>query len=163
MKLKAALFLLIFCIPTMLFAGPWSRAFTEVTGPQANENVIKVGGCNSWNCASSCKKIYPTVKKLLGSKADCMMKLFFKETTCRSGTREAARKKNGGNNPNAGFGLCTIEASAALRAKRGPNCRKASTSNVSAQILCCRDLMKSTTKSKSYFGPVRRGQVPKCF
>ena len=149
----------------ILSAGPVIR-FSDVTGGGSGDELVQNVSCDHWRCARSCKNLHSKVVSALGGKAvDCMMQLFYTETTCNPKTQEKARNKKAGPNPNAGFGLCTIEARADLRAKRGPNCRAASLSNVDAQIKCCRDMMRDTGKrsiKKSYFGPVRRGEVQKC-
>lgn len=138
--------------------GPYIPA-DDIVGSEARSDVELV--CNSWKCARPCKAILKTATSALGSGGvlNCLMTLFYKESTCNT---HGPQKKGTAGNPHAGFGLCTIETSPALREKRGPNCRAASPSNVRAQVLCCRDMVRDTSKSRSYFGPIRRGEVPKC-
>jgi hypothetical protein len=131
----------------------------ELVGGQNNSNVVLVGGCDDWKCTKSCKDVYPLAKKVLGSELNCMMRLFYQESTCNTVGPQAAGNEG---NPAAGFGLCTLEVSSAKRNKRGRNCRRASYDNVEAQILCCRDIMAAFGVDGSYFGPVRRGEIPKC-
>lgn len=108
--------------------------------------------------AARCGPIKSRIEAVLGpGHVACYINLFQKESSCRHRLPQA---KGTAGNPHAGFGLCTIETSAALRKKRGPNCRAATPDNIDAQILCCRDMMVAT--NGRYFSPVKRGETPKC-
>lgn len=128
------------------------------------------GGENGWNTwgqpapteraargASGCEHMRSTVSSVVGyGAADCYLKLFKHETGCRAHLTQ--RKGNAGN-ANVGYGICTLEKSAAVRRanRRGPECEDIST--VESQIRCCQAIMRRTPH---YFGPVNRGKVPRC-
>ena len=120
------------------------------TEPQA-EDVILVGSRNP------CDKIASQVRKVVGAnRAKCYLRLFELETTCNPWLKQA--KGNAGN-AHAGYGLCSLEASAAVRRRnrRGRDCNDIST--VVNQVKCCRAIMRKTPK---YFGPYKRGKISQC-
>ncbi len=159
-SMKYALLFLVGCIVCSL---AWAviPPPSELVGDMNDNSLEAIPICNHWSCAAPCKAIHAQAKKALKSESvtDCMMTLFFKESTCNT---HGPQEEGNQGNPEEGFGLCTLETSSDLRATRGPNCIAASPTNVTAQILCCRDIMKKFSKAGSYFGPVRRSEVPKC-
>ncbi len=111
-----------------------------------------------------CENIRSRVASALGervesSRVNCYLDLFHKETGCRHNLSQA--QGNAGN-PHAGYGLCSLEASAAIRRqnRRGPEC--ATIRTVEQQTRCCASIMAKSSKAGSYFGPVRIGVVRKC-
>lgn len=136
------------------------RSADEVNGDTADNSgdlIFVKAKKGNWRDNKNCTNLYPTVLDTIGSNlSECFMKLFFAESGCRHKLPQA--KGNAGN-PHAGFGLCTIEVSPALRKKRGLHCQKASVNDIKEQILCCRDIMLNSPR---YFGPVRRKEVPRC-
>jgi hypothetical protein len=107
-----------------------------------------------------CGQIREKVASVVGkAKVACYIKLFNIETDCNSRMPQTAGTAGNGY---AAYGLCSIERSAAVRQAqgRGPDCRDIST--IEKQTKCCQSMMKQFSKSQSYFGPVRRGEVAKC-
>lgn len=104
-----------------------------------------------------CSSIRPTVASIVGEgQADCYLRLFQMETSCRYNLPQA--KGNAGN-PHAAYGICSLEASPAIRARngRGANCRDIST--LANQVKCCQSIMR---KTPHYFGPVLHHKVARC-
>ncbi len=109
---------------------------------------------------SDCNSIRPKVEAIVGKrKSACYMKLFLIESTCDF-TKPQAQGNTG--NAYAAYGLCSIERSPEIRKKqnRGPDCDRIVT--IEDQVRCCQAMVKKTSRAGSYFGPIRRGEVPKC-
>ena len=90
-----------------------------------------------------CENIRTKVAAALGSAAEskrvnCYLDLFHKETGCR---HKLSQKKGNAGNPHAGYGLCSLEASLAVRKanRRGPECMVIKT--VEQQTKCCASIM----------------------
>lgn len=165
MKRNAQFFILSAFAISCLAAIPHAQALPPVSGSiseavqgseedrvsEAVNNLVLVGG-------DPCASLLPTIQKVVGSasKAKCYQKLFRLETGCRHGLKQ--RKGNAGN-AHAAYGLCSLEASPAIRSRnqRGPDCKNIS-STVN-QIKCCRAIMR---KTPHYFGPVNRRKVARC-
>ena len=122
-----------------------------------DEDFIPRGGL-----ARLCETIRGDVAGALGKRSNsamvnCYLLLFHKETSCRYNLSQG--QGNAGN-PHAAYGLCSLEKSPTVRRnnRRGPDCVDIST--VRNQAKCCHAIMKKT--KGRYFGPVNRGQVPRC-
>ena len=109
-----------------------------------------------------CENIRGRVASALGEginsrRVACYLDLFHKETGCRPNLSQ--RAGNAGN-ANAGYGLCSLEASPAIRRqnRRGPECVNIST--VEQQTRCCAAIM--ARHGGAYFGPVKIGVVDRC-
>lgn len=141
------------------FLASFSVLAETTSGEQeySDEDFVPRGGL-----AALCETIRPTVAQALGQRSNsarvnCYLLLFHKETSCRYNINQA--QGNAGN-PHAAYGLCSLERSPVVRRNngRGPNCVDIST--VANQTKCCHDIMR-TTRGR-YFGPVKRGEVPRC-
>ncbi len=111
---------------------------------------------------SRCENIRGRVAAALGESinsrtVNCYLDLFHTETGCRPNLPQA--QGNAGN-PYAAYGLCSIEASPAIRRQnnRGSHCVNIQT--VEQQTRCCAAMMEDTRGR--YFGPVIRGVVSRC-
>lgn len=114
-----------------------------------------VGPMNKTRCD---KSLETKIRKVLGEEhVACYSKLFHEESTCQTVVTHDKRKAK---NPHAGFGLCAIETSPALRANRPKACHGKIASSTEKQIACCRALMVST--NAKYFGTVICGKTPRC-
>lgn len=105
-----------------------------------------------------CLALSSQVASAVGScNASCYLSLFQHETGCRANLHQ---RRGQAGNAHAGYGICSLEASPAIRRanRRGRNC--ANIGSVGNQIRCCRDIMIKTRGR--YFGPVNRGKVPLC-
>jgi hypothetical protein len=106
----------------------------------------------------SCAGLLPTIQSVVGSagRAKCYLNLFRHESSCK---HTLPQRKGQAGNPYAAYGLCSLEASPAVRRQnqRGPDCNNIS--SVVNQIKCCRAIMR---KTPHYFGPVNRGECRRC-
>lgn len=139
-----------------------SLSAAEFGSPDRDALKLRVRsvGKGKYAPGSDCNSIRPKVEAIVGKrKSACYMKLFLLESTCDF-TKPQAQGNTG--NAYAAYGLCSIERSPEVRKSngRGPNC--ASIVTVEDQIRCCQAMVKGTSKDKSYFGPIRRGEVAKC-
>ncbi len=143
---------------TLLFFPLLGNGHSEAVSGQNNQQ----GECTSWRCTNNCTNILSDVESALASVGvqnllSCYMDLFFKESTC---SPRLGQPQGTAGNPAEGFGLCTLETRDDLRRPRGRNCRAASLDNITAQVLCCRDIMRR--HGGAYFGPVSTGAVARC-
>jgi len=110
-----------------------------------------------WPKNKHCRNIKAKVAAIVGAgQLECYMQLFFMETGCTSGLPQKAGQAN---NPYAAYGLCSMEASAKIRAanNRGPDCVHNET--FTQQVKCCRATMR---KSPNYFGDYNKGILHQC-
>ena len=145
-------FSLILCfVSTTTFALPVAPR-SEIVGDDSS--LVETASAGK---TDKCPAIYQLLLRVVGNvaTAKCYLALFKNETTtCEV---HLAQKKGHVGNPAAGYGLCTLEASPALREGRGPDCADISTAV--NQIKCCRSIMR---RSPSYFGGVNRGEIKRC-
>lgn len=104
---------------------------------------------------TSVRKVAGIASSLFGaSRASCFMRMFMKETGAQP---TCYQPKGHARNPNAGYGLCTLEHSRAIRNRRGGACARnidgRTDEGIKNQMLCCNQLQHTR---QHYFGRATR-------
>lgn len=102
--------------------------------------------CQRQDC---CSGIRAEVAKVVGKQVDCYMRLFKAESGCDWQLTQPAHNACFGDNPNTGYGLCTLEKDPALRRGRA-NC--GDIKSIAGQVRCCQSIMRS--KGGQYYGSI---------
>jgi hypothetical protein len=130
---------------------PPAKVKTNVNQPPAKKTKKKNKGV-----ADPCTPYMSVITSIVGTaQAQCYKKLFMAETTCNPFKYQPAG--NVGNRYSA-YGFCSIVKDYAPRKKYGPECRDIE--SIAGQVKCCQKLMR---KYPTYFGPVNRKEIPRCY
>lgn len=135
-------------------AQAWSPAYASETG--GGDRLTAHGLTRGGLCQAVTpkRKIASIAGEVFGNRAACFMRIFDQE----SGAQPTCLQPKGhARNPHEGYGLCTMERSAALRKRRGGACARnidgGTDEGIKNQMLCCQQLKG---QKHHYFGKYTR-------